>query len=424
MEKIKLLLNQVRVINDKYKEIAIAKGENFNLFDIMGMRTDEVKTHSAIIAELLNPKGSHDMGAVFLKLFLQKLITINTQPNDKEKHEYLLNCNLLNTKIFIERDIGQISEDQTVGGRIDILLSNDEFEICIENKIYAGDQPFKLRRYHNHLTKKNKTENKKTLLIYLTLDGKSASEESTCISKNNEGIWLKDESEVLEVNKDYFCISYQTEVLSWLEECHSLAADKPILRESLKQFILLIRSLTNQATNNVMENELHQIILTDIESAENISNKFGDVLKVETEKFRDAVIEALNTNKGLEIIDLKVNNFLNIKGIFVKVDKSPLWIGIESFSGYGHNIDPEKKDKIEEKEKGTLFIGVVDFNSNSDLSKTKGIWVKDSIERIWSRKEYLYEKLQHFVKGNESEVVNELVQKIIDFKKRKFEIAK
>lgn len=65
------LITEVRFIREKADEISKIKGENFNLFNILDRQTDEVKTHSAIIAELLDPKGSHGMGTEFLSLFLQ-----------------------------------------------------------------------------------------------------------------------------------------------------------------------------------------------------------------------------------------------------------------------------------------------------------------------------------------------------------------
>ena len=52
------LLNQVGSILKSYDKIAKSTGENFNIFTVMGMESNEVKTHSAIIGELLNPKGS------------------------------------------------------------------------------------------------------------------------------------------------------------------------------------------------------------------------------------------------------------------------------------------------------------------------------------------------------------------------------
>ena len=49
------LLEKVALINTKYEDIAKITGENFNVFNILGMRSDEL-VHSKIIAELLNPK--------------------------------------------------------------------------------------------------------------------------------------------------------------------------------------------------------------------------------------------------------------------------------------------------------------------------------------------------------------------------------
>ena len=403
MEKIKFLLNQVRNISNKYKEIAIAKGENFNLFDIMGMRTDEVKTHSAIIAELLNPKGSHDMGTVFLKLFLQKLIPIITQSNEDERHEYLLNSNLSKTQAIVESNICQIKKNLIEGGRIDILLSNDEFEICIENKIYAGDQPYQLRRYYNHL----RGSKKKSLLIYLTLDGKFASEESTCISKNNEGIWLKDESDVLEVNKDYFCISYQTEVLSWLEECHSLAADKPILRESLKQYILLIRSLTNQATNNDMENEIYNLILTDISSAAQINGAFDKAIKYISTKLRDDISKRLKEIYTDAVIENEQEG-KPFSSIFVWFAAQHKHFGIESFNGNSILNN-------------SLFIGQMDWRGKeSGLDIVRNIWIRDTDMQICNQ-EMLFKYLQKYSQGDKS-VIDELVEIIKNYIKTNLEI--
>lgn len=51
-------LAQVRVLADKHEALAAATGESFNLFEILGRETDEVHTHSAILAEMLDPCDS------------------------------------------------------------------------------------------------------------------------------------------------------------------------------------------------------------------------------------------------------------------------------------------------------------------------------------------------------------------------------
>ena len=72
-ESVKQLLSQVNTINEAYKIVKQNTGEDFNIFGILGMERKEVKTHSKFLAELLNPKGSHLQGDMFLKLFIEYL---------------------------------------------------------------------------------------------------------------------------------------------------------------------------------------------------------------------------------------------------------------------------------------------------------------------------------------------------------------
>lgn len=53
------LFGQVNALISKYKKVNELTGENFNVFKILKLESSEVRMHSAFIAELLNPKGSH-----------------------------------------------------------------------------------------------------------------------------------------------------------------------------------------------------------------------------------------------------------------------------------------------------------------------------------------------------------------------------
>jgi len=223
-QTIKNLLSQVSAIIQQYDKMAELTGENFNVFKILGVETKEVRMHSAFIAELLNPDGSHGQGEVFLKLFVEQL---NIKDFNTEK-----------AKIEVERHVGFITDDKTEGGYIDIIATDkNNNAIIIENKIYAGDQENQLKRYYNY-GKKNCTNFN---LIYLTLDGKTASEFST--NDLNEG--------------DYQKISYATDILNWLENCKKEAVNHPILRESITQYINLIKYLTGQTME---DKEIKEII--------------------------------------------------------------------------------------------------------------------------------------------------------------------
>src|SRR5690606_4244508 len=136
------LFGQVTTLIKKYNEIARLTGDNFNIFKTLGLSTSEVRLHSALLAELLNPKGSHGLKEKFLKLFIQKIVMNNEDTIDLSEIE--------KATVVVEKWVGYIDVERNIGGYIDILiqLSNDR-AIIIENKIYAGDQEGQLRRYHN-----------------------------------------------------------------------------------------------------------------------------------------------------------------------------------------------------------------------------------------------------------------------------------
>jgi len=78
-----LLQNTHKIVDHNHK-LTIARGEHFNLFSILGIESRENKTHSAFLAEMLDPKGSHLKNEVFLKLFLQVVVKELNEQNSKE----------------------------------------------------------------------------------------------------------------------------------------------------------------------------------------------------------------------------------------------------------------------------------------------------------------------------------------------------
>ena len=79
-ESIIELLNHVQLLETKRLQKVDEerkRGEWFNVFNVLGMSTDEVRTHSRFIAELLNPQGSHGCGDEFLKAFIKVIPSLN-----------------------------------------------------------------------------------------------------------------------------------------------------------------------------------------------------------------------------------------------------------------------------------------------------------------------------------------------------------
>lgn len=224
---VKQLLSQVNTLSKIYNLVAKNTGENFNIFSILGMERSEVKTHSRIVAELLNPNGSHEQGEDFLKLFIQQL--------EQKFPEKFPTIEFKNPRLTLEKYIGKVNDDE--GGRIDIFIEDGKSAIAIENKIDAGEQYKQLERYCNYC----ETHFKDNFgVFYLTLTGKESN--TYC-------------------NKDYYSISYEEDIINWLELCKKEVVNLLILREAIEQYIDLIKKLTHQTLNKKMEKDIQALIL-------------------------------------------------------------------------------------------------------------------------------------------------------------------
>jgi len=244
-QTIQNLLTHVSAIGKKYENIAEITGENFNVFKILRFTTNEARTHSAFLAELLNPNGSHSKGKVFLVEFIEMLKTkpLGCTDNNNEnffKSEFNIENRI---KVKVEHKIGNTSESE--GGYIDILLTDNlQHKIVIENKIYATDQKSQLLRYHKFAPF--------APLVYLTLDGRPPSKYSTNYDNGED---CKNDGDN-EVEKKVIRISYKTDILEWLQNCKKHTVDLPLLRETLSQYIHLIKYLTGQTMENKEKEEL------------------------------------------------------------------------------------------------------------------------------------------------------------------------
>lgn len=242
MDKLEKLLSQVRVYvnEDKQRRAeAFRRGECYNVFNVLGVDNMEL-SHSAFLAALLDPDGSHGMQDAFLKAFIDTIAHGGTKPELDTAH----------AKVYTEYNIGNITE--TTGGRIDILITDHSetgsgkdsgHAIIIENKIWAADQPNQLVRYHNFAPE--------AALLYLTLNGDEPSDQSRGTLNAQDG--------------GYRCISYRSDIIGWLHKCAQLAFDKPLVRETINQYINLLQQLTNQ---NTMEQKQLIQLLTNKENFE------------------------------------------------------------------------------------------------------------------------------------------------------------
>ncbi len=231
MDYTSILLSEVKTIVNSYSRINRLSGQNFNLFTLLRKESDEVRLHSKFISELLDPNGSHQQGTLFLDSFLDKI--------------QIKNFETKNATSSIEYYTGVINKSKDVGGNIDILLrSQNNKVIKIENKIYAKEQENQLLRYHNF--------QKDGHLIFLTLRGKR--------SNNHKDLSDK--------NISYQQISYRKEITEWLQECIEKCATVPIVRESIVQYLNLVKKITRQNINKKMSKEIVEKITQSKDSFE------------------------------------------------------------------------------------------------------------------------------------------------------------
>lgn len=242
MDNFDFLLKQINILRLEFLERQ-DKEETFNLFSILLKERDEVKLHSRFISVLLDPKGPHKMGNTFLSIFL-RVIKSKMQVKDAEisvMPNYLNRTEFKNIDIFIRK--------------------GKESAVIIENKIYALDsnheEEGQLEKYYREAIEEGYAKDNIDI-YYLTLDGHGPSKESTYTSRKYP-----------ELAEKVQCVSYDSEIIEWLKECVKESYAKPILRESINQYINLLLKMTN---NEVTNSEIIKLMKIVGKNADNLES--------------------------------------------------------------------------------------------------------------------------------------------------------
>ena len=252
------LLESVEARLETHRELRRLRGENFNVFGVLHMEGDEDKLHSRFIAELLNPSGSHDHGDAFLRFFLEQLgdLVWRDEPRRLAAKEWIKpeNATVEREKLIDKVTIVKEDPESSIGGRIDIFLTDGEHHLSIENKIWSGEGEVQVARYCNYQPDRN-------FVLFLTLQGDKANP----------------------AKKNYRPISYSEHILPWLESCRRHAVDFPILRETIKQYIITVKGLTGGRT---MDSRIRDAMKRHYKAALEIRQTFDDLV---SEQVRDLV---------------------------------------------------------------------------------------------------------------------------------------
>jgi hypothetical protein len=222
------LLNGVTDIIKRYEARWQKTGEKYNIFEVAGIAHKEL-IMCRVLADLLDPKGAHGRGSLYLKLFRE---TISSKLPG-------LVLDIEHTRVTTEYVIDE-------NRRIDIALEDGKVFIPIEVKIEAGDQPNQLADYFNFSKTKNRDVH--IPVLYLTIDGHEPSDSSKA-----------------GIGKDgYVLLSFKDDILAWLEACARENENTPEttipVRENLRQLIAAVKSLCGKSEDMEMDKAIADLI--------------------------------------------------------------------------------------------------------------------------------------------------------------------
>lgn len=372
------LLRKVRKIIDTYDKKLDETGERFNLISLLGMEHNERYTHSNIIAELLNPKGSHGYGSIFLQLFLENLKITGFQIED---------C-----RIITEEYVGSIncSDGSTIRTFLDIVIKEKSGRvILIENKIWAKDQHLQIERYYD--TYKEKI----VKLFYLNVN-----EWNDCPTKRTD---------VLSVFQN---ISYKNEINNWLQECLKNSKEKALVHYQIQAYKNIVAKISNQNIYQQMSIEIKNTItesLINFKSAKEIAENYNLINNEITSTFFNKLKIFLNDG---EI----VTKYGILKYSIAEDSYDPLYLGFQLYSNGIIVLDNEEFNSIIENLR-------IKFKSNLPKSNNSwNIWFSLSNEHFLHQSFIRFldpEKKLHLYKNMDDEVqkaVNEFQAILSEFK--------
>ena len=259
---------------------------DFNVFEAAGIERREL-SHSAFVAGLLNPRGSHGQGILFLSPFLRDLVGLDVD-----------DAALAATHVATEYSIGD-------RGRLDILLRcGSKFVVAIENKVGAGERDDQIADYQDWLFE-NRTAGP-SRLVFLTPDGRKPATGNTTgvlrLSYGDLAQWL--DTATREVPKR--AAGLGEAVRQYAALCWRLGGDMTRQNATSKEIAEILSDPANLET--AMEFAPHVRIAKGKEAREfweNVETNLRD--RLEKGRWGDSWTilrdtEILNPNKGLHFV--------------------------------------------------------------------------------------------------------------------------
>lgn len=204
------LRDHLQAIKEQSIEQGLNTAPEFNVFRLLGLSRYEVRTHSAMLAHLLNPRAAHGQQFLFLQTFLEwcaSKMSAFPLPQALNENDHWI----VSTEYITPTD-----------GRLDIVIRSPDqnYLLVIENKVDAWEQADQVKRYAHWLDSQRR-EYPDQALIYLTRTGRQAYSAQ---------------------DASYLTLSYHADIPGWLEKLINQIQAFSV-REVVKQYIDLARNL-------------------------------------------------------------------------------------------------------------------------------------------------------------------------------------
>ena len=299
-----------------------------NIAEIMNRHHLE-NQHSNIIAFLINPNEKHhhpDYGTKFLSLLKEKGLGIQGET--------------------IKSVMREDSTDEL--RRMDLFIRTEKDCVIVENKIWADDQVQQIKDYIEFVKSKfGSTEN--IFVVYLTPFEKSPSEKSISQKELNELI----------AQKRYINLTYQKDILEWLERLKTREDEKE-LHAGIIQYIDVVKGITNQRK---------EIFNMEQEIARELFEKYGNLNREQLKEKLRAVYDFQN--------NINLVLFINFFEDVYKEANGKLLLLCNGKDDY-KNIDDWKKDVLNFQD----HFGVRFIEAATDIKKD--LFVRNSNEFIFA----------------------------------------
>ena len=211
---------------------------NFSIFSYF--RTDEL-TLSNILADLLNPYGSHGQDYLFIKKWIE------IRKNELDECWQKINLDKSKITVKLEETNWRLDTLRRMDILVEIYFNGENYALCIENKPFAVDQKNQLKDYADELEQRYSN---RWQLIYLSGDGKEPSKYSIS----------EEESKLLQSQRKLLILGY-ADLIEWLTEgiLYTKNDRVKVFLEELKLYIsqVFITLLSREEQTAMLKNILN-----------------------------------------------------------------------------------------------------------------------------------------------------------------------